>query len=38
MSCTVNLPKVDITAIDSKISFKDCVYNPPQKSPCKYIK
>jgi len=28
--------KIDIENLESKISFKDGVFNPPQKVPCKY--
>ncbi|XP_025425073.1 uncharacterized protein LOC112693992 isoform X2 [Sipha flava] len=32
MVCSIQLPKIDITDVESKISFKDHVYIPPQKS------
>lgn len=31
----MNLPTIDITNLESKISFTDGVYIPPIKQPCK---
>lgn len=37
MKYEINLPTINITDVESKISFTDGVYSPPTtKSPCEY--
>lgn len=33
----INLPKINITNLEAKVSFTDGVFNPPKKLPCKYL-